>query len=149
MKADFAKHFTGGALRNLKKVKTRRVKYDESSITFTLTSKVNKHNLGKFRCTYDLEYDVDYDYFCRIESVNYPNRAVPHPHIEETTPCFGSFFLPIKDALESGEIDEVVKLTQNFLNHSNDNCFATIDQIINESYCPDCGLFNECECEDD
>lgn len=147
MKADFAKHFTGGALRNLKKVKTRRVKYDENSITFTLKSKIDKHDLGKFECVYDIRYNGHCDYsFCIMRSINYPDRCVPHPHIEDMIPCFGSFFIPIKDALESGEIDEVVNLTQRFLNHQSYSIFATAREIAEEAYCPDCGLFNECEC---
>ena len=52
MKADFAKHFTGGALRNLKKVKSRKIKYDENIISFTLDSKIGRKKLGKFKCTF-------------------------------------------------------------------------------------------------
>ena len=146
MKADFAKHFTGGALRNLKKVKSRKIKYDENIISFTLGSKIGRKKLGKFKCTFDITSTIYYN-LCTMDNLTYPNRPNPHPHIEEDEPCLGDFYIPMREALDSGELDELVRLSQLFLNSYSDDYYCGLDEVEN-SYLV-CGCFIKCECEDE
>jgi len=141
MKSDYLKTLSAGGKRNFKKssIKNSTIRYYENAITFVLRSVVEGVDLGRFRCVF---YYTKCEKRPRFESIDYPWRDYPHPHIEGDEPCLGSFRIPMMEALEYGEIEELIKLTHNFLNNVFDSRYCDVEDC---DYM-ECGCFGTCCC---
>lgn len=123
----------------------KKIKYSNDKLSFCLKSRFG----GIFRCSFytsikektmeefigDAEWDGSQ--YIKFERINF-TRVISHPHVGDDRPCLGGYTIPIYETFIYGEVNELIRLTQDFLNSKNE---------ADMFYCRYCGYpDDDCEC---